>query len=111
MQTETCHHCGYDLTGLSGRGRCPECGKPYDTGSLYRVRHRENPIARHITTIGFCVLALIVLICGGIFTLIVEEMGGDWFPILMTTLVIAALPAFGAFAYWWSERQERRDSD
>lgn len=28
--TPVCYGCGYNLTGLSRQGRCPECGTPYD---------------------------------------------------------------------------------
>ncbi len=29
-----CHECGYELTGLPGEGRCPECGTEYRRSDL-----------------------------------------------------------------------------
>lgn len=32
-----CRECGYNLTGLAARGRCPECGGLYDKDELDRT--------------------------------------------------------------------------
>ena len=108
MQNQACHHCGYDLTGLPTRGACPECGKVYDTQSVYRQRDRpEHPLLRHIKPIALGAMALMILMCGGLLSLAAQDRLG----MIVATLVIAALPAFGAFVYWWSDRHERRGSD
>ncbi len=108
MHSDSCHHCGYDLTGLSRQGRCPECGRPYDADSTYRSTHRgEHPLSRYAAPIGLGALALLILVCGGLLSLAAKNPGG----MVIITLFVAALPAFGAFAYWWSDRAERRGSD
>ncbi|MBI1824869.1 MAG: hypothetical protein HY287_03210 [Planctomycetes bacterium] len=41
-----CPECAYDLTGLSAKGKCPECGLGYDEESLYfywRPKIRKGP--------------------------------------------------------------------
>ena len=105
---EQCHHCGYDLMGLPNQGRCPECGEVYDKHSLYRAAKAKEPaFVRHITSITLAIISLSVLICGGALSF---QATNRWAAITVT-VVIAGVAGFGAFAYFWSERQERRASD
>lgn len=45
-----CGHCAHCLMGLSPKGCCPECGKPYEIDPLrnFWSRWRELPMCRHI---------------------------------------------------------------
>lgn len=108
MQPARCHHCNYDLTGLQGRGVCPECGKSYHTGSLYReTQSEQNPLSRYAKPIALGALAIIILLCGGALAVSADHR----LSAVLITLALAALPAFGAFVYWWSDRAEQRDSE
>ncbi len=37
-----CVRCQYDLRGLSGRDKCPECGAPIDTVTVVQLRRMEE---------------------------------------------------------------------
>lgn len=108
MSSDTCHHCDYDLMGLPSAGQCPECGQTYDKASLYRAVHANEPVlARHIGWISLAVFTGIILICGGMLSIKADNTWGA----IALTLIIAGVPGFGAFTYWWSARQEKRDAD
>lgn len=103
---DQCHQCGYDLTGLPRRGVCPECGRRYDTAVRSHGHARHEPfLLRHIKPIGLGAFALFILVCGGALSLASDKPMG----VVMLTLVIAAVPAFGAFVYWWAGRQEEHE--
>ncbi|MBX2850831.1 MAG: hypothetical protein KTR15_03685 [Phycisphaeraceae bacterium] len=105
---ESCHHCDYDLVGLPSQGTCPECGEAYDKHSLYRAaRAREPAFIRNIKWITLASFTLMILICGGVLSIRAEKPWGA----IIVTLIVASVSGFGTFAYWWSERQERRASD
>ena len=62
-----CPSCGYDLTGLPQRGRCPECGEPFDQARLTRrvqadpdTRRRQRR-ARQIRTASLAALAVVLV--------------------------------------------------
>jgi hypothetical protein len=102
-----CHHCDYDLLGLSDRGHCPECGNAYDKHSSYRVVRAHEPVlARDLKWITLAVITLIILLIGGVIAVLSDRPWGA----IALTLVIAGVSGFGAFTYWWSERQERKAS-
>lgn len=105
---DTCHHCDYDLVGLPSRGRCPECGELYDKNSLYRAaRTKEPAFVAHIKWLTLAAFTLMILICGGVFSIGAEKPWG----VITVTLIVASISGFGTFAYWWSQRQDRRGSD
>lgn len=106
MYAEQCHKCGYELTGLASRGTCPECGEGYDTQSQYRTTQgSQHFISRHAAPIGLGMVAVLILICGGALSLVASNSVS----LILVTLAVAGLPAFGAFVYWWSDRVDRRD--
>ncbi|BAM03663.1 hypothetical protein [Phycisphaera mikurensis] len=45
MRDSRCAACGYDLIGLPGSGRCPECGERYDKETRLNVSDRTKPAA------------------------------------------------------------------
>ncbi|HEX7009577.1 MAG TPA: hypothetical protein VF184_06315 [Phycisphaeraceae bacterium] len=70
-----CPRCGYDLTGLARRGRCPECGQFYDLAYLptrspdnESFSRRSDRIAARLRTIALALLTLFALICGGLLS-------------------------------------------
>lgn len=105
---EYCHHCEYELMGLPDKGACPECGKPYDKHSVYRAaQSREPGWIRHVQWVFLAAFTTMVLICGGALSL---QADNPWGPIAVA-LFIASISGFGAFTYWWAQRQERRDAE
>lgn len=108
MPQDACHHCDYDLMGLPAQGACPECGAIYDKHSSYRMSHASDTVlAGHLKWISLAVFTLIVLCIGSIAAVLSDRPWG----VVALTLIIAGVSGFGAFAYWWSERQERRESE
>lgn len=94
--------------GLPGKGRCPECGELYDKHSIYRsVRRREPAFMKHIKWVTLAVFTLLVLVCGGALSI---QAPNPWGAVAIT-VIVAGVSGFGAFAYWWAEREERRASE
>lgn len=107
MPQDACHRCDYDLMGLPNQGACPECGETYDKQSSYRMSHTsEAVLAGQIKWISLAVFTLIVLCTGSVAAMLSDRPWG----VVALTLIIAGVSGFGAFAYWWSDRQERRSS-
>lgn len=105
---QTCHHCNYELMGLPDKGTCPECGQAYDKHSVYRaVYAKESAWTRHLTWITLAAITLMVLICGGLLSIKATNTVGA----AVVTFMIASVSGFGAFTYWWAQRQERREAD
>ena len=105
---QSCHHCDYDLMGLPANGNCPECGEYYDKHSSFRAgRTSETVLAGHIKWISLAVFTAIVLCIGAIAAVLSDRPWG----IVALTLIIAGVSGFGAFSYWWAERQERRAAE
>ena len=62
VDSSKCRACGYPTVGVRG-GRCPECGRPYSSGSLYRdVSPRNLQTGITLVGIALCVLAAVVLV-------------------------------------------------
>ena len=102
---EQCHHCDYELVGLPNRGTCPECGETYDKQSLYRsAKTKEPAFVRHIKSLTLAAFTVMVLVCGGLLSFKATNTLGA----ITLTLIVAGVSGFGAFAYWWVEREERR---
>ena len=102
----TCHHCDYDLMGLPDKGTCPECGEIYDKHSSFRAaRSGQSAVDRHIKWIALAVFTVVVVLIGATIAIATKNWGA-----VALALVIAGVSGFGSFAYWWSERQDRRAS-
>src|SRR5690349_16415696 len=70
-----CAKCGYELAGLGTRGRCPECGAPFDktTGTGIDLP-LDSPVRsdrklRRLRTYILLVLAVVILSCSGLVQL------------------------------------------
>lgn len=107
-----CSGCGYDLSGLGQRGRCPECGRKFDTisgrglvDSSAEAGRRGERVARRLGLIVLMALALAALACGGGLALMAE----DWrYPLAMGALVAIVLGMWAASHYF--EGKERGGS-
>jgi hypothetical protein len=101
-QATICHGCGYDLSGLGVRGRCPECGEYFDVttgagledaggGASARDRRGER-VARTLTLGTLVGSATVALVGGGVFAIVRE----DWRPAIaggMIALLLAVIAA------------------
>lgn len=104
---ESCHHCNYDLTGLSAKGTCPECGEYYDKHSSYRmVRSEESAVSRHAKWVFLAACTAVILILGAAIAAISKQ----W-TVLILTFLLAGLSGFGAYAYWSADRQAHKAAD
>jgi hypothetical protein len=112
LSLPSCQQCGYDLSGLGRRGRCPECGQAFDrvTGaglveppSRRTERYdRGDRLMRRLRTLGLLVPSVVLLICGGIGVLLVDE----WQYVMGSAAVLAAVLGLGAWASYVTERDE-----
>lgn len=97
-----CPHCGYDRTGLPLDAACPECGGRRDAA----VAHRSDTfLMRYGKAIIFGSIAAGLLFSG----LVIAAMVEDKVVVMLLTLVMSAVPGFGAFVYWWSEWKDERE--
>jgi len=101
--TMTCPICGYELTGLAAKGTCPECGRYYDLNRPSTFLRQGPAWMRYGKSIFLGLVALGIVIVGLPLSFYAKSHFGG----LMLTLIIAFVPAFGAFSYWWAERKER----
>ncbi len=62
-----CGKCGYDLTGIAMRGRCPECGNMYDRRRGLGIKlmptaeQRGDQLMKLIRTIALTLATLVVI--------------------------------------------------
>ncbi len=99
-----CVNCGYDLHGLAHRGRCPECGQAYDIFSGEGLSADDTPGRRqprwvmHLRTIILAVFALVMLACGGLFSMVSQK---PMRPVILGGIVagVFALAALVSFVY------------
>ena len=70
-----CGKCGYDLSGLSFSGTCPECGEPFNTRTGKGLRneldafYRADALVARIRTIILGLIAVCILVCAGVLQL------------------------------------------
>lgn len=100
--TYHCDRCRYDLAGLPDVGQCPECGNPYSIRAMLGVVVPEPGYAqgerwaRRFRTLFLIVLALMMLSCGGLLSMIVPRGDRAWgvAGVLAGLLLLAALTSY-----------------
>lgn len=105
----TCGQCGYDLQGLAMRGRCPECGQPFDVlsgrGVTTPLSQRQQRGDRAVFWFKFGALiglAVAILFVGAMMAL---RSPMPTRPLSIAAILAAGL-AFAAAVTWWTEGKE-----
>ena len=82
MTGKSCGHCGYELTGLSEEGQCPECGAYYDVWSGRGLANdkmaghrRGDQVVKVIQTLGLLFLGILILGVGAVYTWKTDGLG------------------------------------
>lgn len=85
-----CWKCNYNLRGLSGLGRCPECGQAIDLSRLPVGRPWKTALALAASC------WLLILLAGSIFLDVVAAATAFWQFVVIVTLLgaVAALPVW-----------------
>jgi len=102
MSERFCESCGYDLTGLSAFGSCPECGSFYDvttgkgitgSSSLSQRAERGQRLMARIRTVILGLITLSILGCGGVLSWInrAEPHGDRPLVIACVIAIVAAM--------------------
>ena len=100
-----CDQCGYDLTGLSERGTCPECGSYYDVNkSQPSGVQLDHPFIGYLPAIAMGLLTVSILICGGLASLVSSKPSTA----IGTAVVFAVVTGFATFVYAWTTHKDRR---
>jgi len=108
-----CEACGYDLMGLTGRGRCPECGNRYDMinnlgvtrqSAAMEAHHRGDRLVYRVKFWAMAAAAGLCIILGAWGTAVSKTQSAG--P-LAIGLVFAGVFGFGAFATWFTEGRPR----
>lgn len=106
-----CSGCGYDLAGLSGAGRCPECGNEYDTDSHLGVTRRSAVMEAHargdrvVYLFKLWGLAGLAAACFGLGFYASLGKANPQGPILIGGM-FGAVFGFGAFVVWMTDKPE-----
>jgi hypothetical protein len=102
-QGKTCSRCRYELTGLSDRGHCPECGQYFDVfsgegfasreGESYR---RSERLLNRMRTLALAGVAVIALVIGALVSLVaVHPARPIWIGLAVALLfTLAAVTSF-----------------
>lgn len=79
MESVHCRNCGYDLRGLRGDSRCPECGLEIWTSVLHTVDPAASrlPSLRNPRAVGDSLLVLTICMLLGILLLLSDNVG-EW---------------------------------
>lgn len=106
--SRTCIKCGYDLGGLRGtQGTCPECGQYWNltTGegladrASTRRQHAERRAARGRTVL-LAVLAVCVLMCGGLGSMIAQH---PLRPVVMGAIFAGLIALAAVTSYFYED--------
>lgn len=108
MQHPTCAQCGYELSGIAAAGRCPECGRAYDLGSGRGTTARRQPwLVRHIRTVSLVGLAVVILGCSGLLSLV----GRNAVSLVLCGLLFAGVTLAVAVLSYLSEKDDQRKAE
>lgn len=86
LRLERCLACAYDLTGLPAEGVCPECGQPYDAGT---VELTGTARGSHVTFVNaspsYVLLRLLpwMVVAGGLVLFLIWTIGPAFLPLAM----------------------------
>lgn len=103
-----CAGCGYDMLGLPGEGRCPECGNKYDMDRQRGITRRSAAMLAHdrgdrvVYLVKLWGLIGLGLVCVGIGGLLAIGAKMPERPILLG-LMFGSMFGFGAFVTWFTE--------
>ena len=104
-----CRRCGYTLTGLDARGRCPECGTPVEASLLGDLLHYSDPsyvamLHRGATVILVAIVLYVLIAVGALVAMAtLGSMGrqgaGDFIEIMLEFLItgVSMVNLYG----WW----------
>jgi len=106
-----CSKCGYDLTGLTVVGRCPECGQRYHTRTgegVFRsgdVRQRTERRMRHLRTILLGAATLMVMVLTGIAAGLANSLAKNPGPVLIIGGLVGLILIMGTLISYLGERE------
>ena len=107
MDVAVCKQCGYELTGLADRGKCPECGHAYCISRRQGIVLPDTPEERGSRLLGrFKMIGLAAV--GAVFILIgfcVTVLGGNKYAIWTGGFVGAMFLLFAVASYVDEKRQ------
>lgn len=108
MDPPTCAHCGYELSGLAAAGRCPECGRGYNLETGQGTTARRQPwLVRHIRTLSLLGLAVVILGCSGLLSLV----GRNAVSLVLCGLLFAGVTLAAAVLSYLSEKEDQRKAE
>ena len=99
-----CDQCGYDLSGLGVRGRCPECGHRFNTISQAVRDKPTHPLRRpgmfagQGLTVVLGAAVLVVLAIGGLLALRTPDPAWPMVTASVMALVLAMMAVWSYLA-------------
>jgi len=103
MEFPRCGKCGYELSGIAERGRCPECGTVYNLGTGEGTTERCKPwIVKYARTVGIGAFAGFIFLCSGGLAIIATNK----IAVLLIGMMFGAVAVLAAAASYMTEREE-----